>query len=162
MRNQNFRAIANSLGIEVNLIRKNSIHLGDLQNDCMIVAFSLMTGKPYNMIAESLNKIAAGNRDRTECSVGIDYVNEYNKNPNNKYIFTHLKKNGICYNIILKNRDKDLMFITENHAFCYIKGKIQETKSNYLEADINGCKDSGFIFERRLRSKSYKFKKNRI
>ena len=124
---EQFDTIGRKLNIDVNLIRKNSIHMGDLDDSCMIVALSLMTKKSFDIIAKDLIRIPNG-RSRTDGSVGIDFINEYNKNSYNKYIFVPLKKNGICYNTILRNRDKDLMLITDNHAFCYINGKIMECK----------------------------------
>lgn len=158
-----FKAIADDLGIKVCKIRKDSPHLGDLDDDCVIIALSIMTGKCYNIIAESLNKIAREtDRFRTDGCVCIDFINNYNKDTKNKYVFVPLKKNGICYNIILKNRDKDLMILNNSHAFCYVNGKILDTASNYLAADVSGCKNSNFVFERIKRPKSYKFKKNRL
>lgn len=155
---EQFDTIAQKLNISANLIRKNSIHMGDLDGDCMIIALSLMTKKSYDIIAKDLIRISNG-RDRANGSVGIDFINEYNKNSSNKYIFVPLKKNGICYNTILRNRDKDLMFMTDNHAFCYINGKIMERKENYHSIDLNGCKTHFFAFERKIRPKTYKFRK---
>ena len=40
-----FKAIADDLGIKVCKIRKDSPHLGDLDDDCVIIALSIMTGK---------------------------------------------------------------------------------------------------------------------
>ena len=155
---EQFDTIGRKLNIDVNLIRKNSIHMGDLDDSCMIVALSLMTKKSFDIIAKDLIRISNG-RSRTDGSVGIDFINEYNKNSSNKYIFVPLKKNGICYNTILRNRDKDMMFMTNNHSFCYINGKIMERKEYQHSIDINGCKTSLFVFERKIRPKSYKFKK---
>lgn len=155
---EQFDTIAHKLNISANLIRKNSMHLGNLDGDCMIIALSLMTKKSYDIIAKDLIRIS-NDRDRSDYSVCIDYINEYNKNLSNKYIFVPLKKNGICYNTILRNRDKDLMLITDNHVFCYINGKIMECKAKYHAIDLNGCKTSFFAFERKIRPKAYKFRK---
>ena len=155
---EQFDTIAHKLNISANLIRKNSMHSGNLDGDCMIIALSLMTKKSYDIIAKDLIRIS-NDRDRSDCSVGIDFINEYNKNSSNKYIFVPLKKNGICYNTILRNRDKDLMLITDNHAFCYVNGKIIECKEKYHAIDLNGCKTSFFVFERKIRPKTYKYRK---
>ena len=155
-----FKAIADDLGIKVCKIRKDSPHLGDLDDDCVIIALSIMTEKDYSFTEKIINKIAKEtDKFRTDLCVCIDFINNYNNDPLNKYVFVPLKENGICYNMIYRNRDKDLMLITDNHVFCYVNGKIIETDDNYLATDVSGCKISNFVFERIERPKSYKVKK---
>ena len=155
-----FKAIADDLGIKVCKIRKDSPHLGDLKDDCVIIALSIMTEKPYNIIKESINKIARDNDSfRTDVDVFMDFINNYNKNAKNKYIFVPLKKTGICYNVILRNKDKDLLILNNSHVFCYVNGKILDTANNYLVEDVIGCTNSTITFERIKRPNSYKFKK---
>jgi hypothetical protein len=129
----------------------------------MIVALSIMTEKSYSFTIEFINKITREtDRFRTDPRVLIDFINNYNSDPLNKYVFVPLNENGICYNMILRNRDKDLLIINNTHAFCYVNGKIMETDGNYLATDVSGCKISNFVFERIERSKrpkSYKAKK---
>lgn len=157
-----FKAIADDLGIEVCKLEKGSPYLGylDLDDDCMVVALSIMTEKDYGFTIESINKITSGtDRFRTDPRVCIDFINNYNEDPLNKYVFVPLNENGICYNMILRNKDKDLMIINNSHVFCYVNGKIVETDGNYLVTDVSGCKISNFVFERIERPKSYKPKK---
>lgn len=157
-----FKAIADDLGIEVCKLEKGSPYLGyiDLDDDCMIVALSIMTEKDYGFTLEFINKITREtDRFRTDPRVCIDFINNYNEDPLNKYVFIPLKENGICYNMILRNKDKDLMIINNTHVFCYVNGKIVETDGNYLATDVSGCKISNFVFERIERPKTYKFKK---
>ena len=155
-----FKAIADDLGIKVTKLRKGSPYLGDLKDDCMVIGLSIMTEKDYGFTLEFINKIAKEtDKFRTDLSVCIDFINNYNEDPLNKYVFIPLKENGICYNMILRNKDKDLMIINNTHVFCYVNGKIVETDSNYLATDVSGCKISNFVFERIERPKTYKFKK---
>lgn len=154
------KKIADDLGIKVCKIRKDSPHLGDLKDDCLIIALSIMTEKPYNIIKESINKIARDNDSfRTDVDVFMDFINNYNKDAKNKYIFVPLKKTGICYNVILRNKDKDLLILNNSHVFCYVNGKILDTANNYLVEDVIGCTISTITFERIKRPNSYKFKK---
>lgn len=155
-----FKAIADDLGIKVTKLKKGSPYLGYLDDDCMIIALSIMTEKDYSFTEKIINKIAKEtDKFRTDLSVCIDFINNYNEDPLNKYVFIPLKENGICYNMILRNKDKDLMIINNTHVFCYVNGKIVETDGNYLATDVSGCKISNFVFERIERPKTYKFKK---
>ena len=44
---EQFDTIAHKLNISANLIRKNSMYLGNLDGDCMIIALSLVTDVQY-------------------------------------------------------------------------------------------------------------------
>lgn len=43
-----FKTIADDLGIKVTKLRKGSPYLGYLDDDCMIIALSIMTEKDYS------------------------------------------------------------------------------------------------------------------
>ena len=89
----------------------------------------------------------------------MDFINNYNKDAKNKYIFVPLKKTGICYNVILRIKYKDLLILNNSHVFCYVNGKILDSANNYLVEDVIGCTISTITFERIKRPNSYKFKK---
>ena len=91
-----FKTIADYLGIKVNKLRKDSPYLGYLDDDCMIIALSIMTEKDYSFTEKIINKIAKEtDKFRTDLCVCIDFINNYNNDPLNKYVFVPLKENGI-------------------------------------------------------------------